>query len=157
MKLKDILLLHEGAVIGKHLKLLKKQGWKHDKSIDGGTMKTITGLSKKILKDDPRITPEKASSQWKILHDEDPGSWEMWTTNHPDHGAITLVAYKQDPFDDKKFGTLFVNFNNTWRGRVQSDKSLVRDVTNMLTNPAMLDNPTGDLDNALEYYRFLKI
>jgi hypothetical protein len=149
--------LNEGALTGKQEKLLKKQGWSLGKP-DGNTISDILSIFQRYMEKKGGIerNKEQNSSGYKVMTDDNPGSWDMWSINHPNLGPIRLVSYKEDPFNDRKYATCLLNFNGNWWFYSQSYKDVVKDAVDMLLNPNFSDKSASEFESAFLYYRMNK-
>jgi hypothetical protein len=149
--------LNEGALTGKQEKLLKKQGWSLGKP-DGNTISDILSIFQNFMEKRKGVEYHKETNKsgYKVMTDDNPGSWDMWSINHPTLGPIRLVSYKEDPFDDRKYATCLLNFNGNWWFQANGYKNIIKEVIDILLNPNFSDKSASEFESAFEYYRMNK-
>lgn len=152
--IEEVELVTEGAWTGKQMKDLKKAGWTYSKSIDGGTLGEISTVLSNALKAGELDTEERNPSGWKVAKDDNMASWEMLTFTDEIHGPIKLVSYKEDPFNDRKYGTLLIKLQDRWWYKITTYKDITTDIVNCFANPnRVADATTTDkLIGAFEYF-----
>lgn len=131
---------------------LKKAGWEYSKAVDGGTMSEINTICLKLLKSGKLDTRERNSSAWEVAEDDNIANWEMLTFSDDVHGSIKIVSYKVDPFQDRKYGTIFIKFQDKWWYKIRTSRDITTDIVNMFANPNRFASSIDKFEGGFKYF-----